>query len=256
MESPFDLTGKVALVTGANSGIGLGFAQALANAGATLVIWGRNGKANDRAAAELTSGGHRVLAQSVDVADEYQVVDAIHSAVAELGHIDCVVANAGISTPQPSFLDMTSEAYHELLAINQHGAYYTIREGLRHMVERGAGGSIVVCGSLANRLGIPRLAHYAAAKGALATMVRSVAVEYAARHIRINMVLPGRILTSLGGPGHGNPDELAARVAGIPAGRIGTPEDLGGIVVYLASDASRFHTGDMITIDGGQSLAT
>jgi NAD(P)-dependent dehydrogenase (short-subunit alcohol dehydrogenase family) len=255
--NPFDLTGKVALITGANSGIGLGVAQALADAGADVVIWGRRAEANRRVAEELSEAGTRVLAQEVDVADEQQVIAGMEAAVAEMGRLDCVMANAGVTTVQESFLDMTTEAYHGLLAINQHGAYYTIREALRHMVQRedGAGGSIVICGSLANVLGTPRLAHYAAAKGALAGIMRSVAVEYADRGIRINTIAPGRIATELGDL----TDEQRQHYfthghVGIPAGRLGRPEDLGGIVVYLASDASRYHTGDLIRIDGGLTL--
>jgi len=257
--NPFDLSGKVALVTGANSGIGLSVARGLADAGADVVVWGRRAEANERAAAEIEQAGVRVLAQSVDVADENQVGGAMQEAVAEMGRLDCVMVNAGIATLQSSFLDMTTEAYHGLLAINQHGAYYTVREALRHMVDRedGAGGSIVICGSLSNFLGTPKLAHYAAAKGALAGIMRSVAVEYADRGIRINMVAPGRILTDLGNATPEQHEQFRKQGhVGIPAGRLGEPADMAGIVVYLASDASRYHTGDLIRIDGGLALVT
>lgn len=258
--SPFDLSGKVALVTGANSGLGLGFARGIAKAGGDLVIWGRRSERNDQAAAELRSYGVRVLAQAVDVADERQVVDGIGAAVREMGRLDCVIANAGTSSHYASFLEMPTESYHEVLATNLHGAVYTLREAARYMVARAQegdpGGSLIACGSLTVVAGVPRIEHYAAAKGALMAVTRSMAVEFGPQGIRVNMILPGRIASNLSGD---NPDPDHARRVQImternPIPRYGTPEDLEGIVVYLMSDASRYHTGDMITVDGGLSI--
>ncbi len=256
MFAAFDLSGKVALVTGANSGLGLGFATGLARAGADLAIWGRRAERNAAAASELASHGGRVLPQAVDVADEASVATAMDELVAELGRLDCVVVNAGISTRAPSFHEMSSEMWHELLDINLHGAFHTLRASLAHMVARAEagdpGGSVIVCGSLVVRGGVPRLEHYAAAKGALASVVRSVAVEYGRHGIRANMVAPGYFASSLGGR---DPDVLAqreAQMAANPIPRAGRPEDLEGIAVYLASDASSYHTGDVIIIDGGK----
>jgi NAD(P)-dependent dehydrogenase (short-subunit alcohol dehydrogenase family) len=256
---PFDLTGKVALVTGANAGLGLGFARGIAKAGGDVVIWGRRADANERAAQDLRAHGGRVLAATVDVADEEQVVRGIAEAVHALGRLDCVIANAGINTPPPTFLELTTEAYHELLAVNQHGAYFTLREGLRHMVARAEagdpGGSLIVCGSLTVTHGVPQRQHYAAAKGALASVMKGIAVEYGRYGVRANMVLPGRIDSGLAGQ---TPEWHAAREAEMatknPIPRSGKPEDLEGIVVYLMSDASTYHTGDLITIDGGLSI--
>jgi NAD(P)-dependent dehydrogenase (short-subunit alcohol dehydrogenase family) len=260
LASPFDLSGKVALVTGANSGLGLGFARGLAKAGADVVIWGRRAERNDQAAAELRSHGVRVLTQTVDVADEQQVVSGIEVAVSEMGRLDCVIANAGKSSHYGSFLDTPTDAYHDLLATNLHGAVYTLREAARHMVTRAEegdpGGSLIVCGSLTVVAGVPRIEHYSAAKGALMAVTRSMAVEFGSRGIRVNMILPGRIASNLGA---GNPDldhERRVRVMADrnPIPRYGRPEDLEGIAVYLMSDASAYHTGDMITIDGGLSI--
>jgi NAD(P)-dependent dehydrogenase (short-subunit alcohol dehydrogenase family) len=257
--NPFDLTGKVALVTGANSGLGLGWATGIANAGGDVVIWGRRADANERAAKTLREFGVRVLAQCVDVSDEEQVVRAVREAVGEMGRIDGAIASAGITTVPSGFADLTADLWHGLLGINLHGAYYTLREVTRHMLRRGdagdGGGSLITCGSLSVDHGVPRLEHYAAAKGALASVTRSLAVELGRHGIRANMVLPGRIATGLGGrqPGDPPPDPERGRVIPIP--RIGTPEDCAGVVVYLLSDAASYHTGDLITVDGGLSVA-
>lgn len=253
---PFDLTGKVALVTGANSGIGLGFATGIAKAGGDVVIWGRRSEQNALAADRLRAHGGRVLAQQVDVADEARVVEAFSEAVEEMGRVDCVIANAGVNSWPSSFTELSSEDYHGLLAINQHGAFYTLREAVRHMTaraERGdPGGSLIVCGSLSAIAGLPRIEHYSAAKGALMAMTRSIAAEFGRHGIRANMVLPGRIATGLAGSTGTRKDDAPYRVIPIP--RSGTPEDLEGIAVYLMSDASRYHTGDTLVIDGGLSI--
>ncbi|MDB6060588.1 MAG: 2-deoxy-D-gluconate 3-dehydrogenase [Verrucomicrobiaceae bacterium] len=252
----FDLTGKVALVTGANSGLGLAFARGLAKAGADVVIWGRRADKNQATVATLKEYGTRVIAQEVDVSNEAEVVAAMADAAKQMGRLDCVVANAGIANMQPSTVDTSAEAYHSLLAINQHGAFYTLREAARHMVERSkagdAGGSLIICGSMSIFGGVPGLAHYAAAKGALDSMSKSMAVELGPHQIRVNVLAPGFIATEMT---QADPEIFKIMDAGVsaktPLGRSGRPEDLEGIVVYLASDRSRYHTGDTLVIDGG-----
>jgi NAD(P)-dependent dehydrogenase (short-subunit alcohol dehydrogenase family) len=248
------------LVTGANSGLGLGFARGIANAGGDVVIWGRRAGKNDEAAAELSQYGGRVLASTVDVADEAQVIRGIETAVDQMGRLDCVIANAGINSSPPAFHEMSSADYHRLLDINLHGSVYTLREGVRHMVARAQagdpGGSLITCGSLAVVAGVPRVAHYAAAKGALMAVTRSMAVEYGRWGVRANMILPGRIESGLAAE-HPDPDRARRRAIMAdrnPIPRMGTSADLEGIVVYLMSDASRYHTGDLLTIDGGLSI--
>lgn len=256
---PFDLRGKVVLVTGANSGLGLGWATGAAQAGADVVIWGRRADANEAAAESLRAYGTRVLAQAVDVAHEEQVVAGVQAAIGAFGRIDGAIANAGLNTHPPAFTALDSDIWHDLLAINLHGAYYTLREVTRHMVARAEagdpGGSLITCGSLSVTHGVPRIQHYAAAKGALASVTRSLAVELGRHGIRANMILPGRIATSLGG---GTPEQKLAQVErarGIPLQRFGTPADCAGVAVYLLSDAAAYHTGDLITVDGGLSVA-
>jgi len=251
-ENLFDLSGKVALVTGANSGLGLAMAEGLARAGAYVVIWGRRQERNAQAAERLRAYGGRVSHLAVDVSDEKSVVDGFAAAVDEFGRIDCVIANAGTAGMMP--LDqMTSEAWHGLLNINLHGVFYTLREAARHMKARSAagdpGGSIILNGSLAVFSGVPGLTHYAAAKGGLNSMSKALAVELGEHLVRVNVVCPGFIPTEITGP---EAQQLIdATVARSPIKALGTPEDLQGIVVYLASDMARYHTGDTITLDGG-----
>ena len=256
--NPFDLTGKVTLVTGANSGLGLGWANAIARAGGDVVIWGRRAEANDRAAEALLEHGRRVLPQTVDVSDEEQVVRGVADALEVFGRLDGAVVNAGISTTPPGFAELTSELWHGLLDVSLHGAYYTLREVVRHMVARAEagdpGGSLVTCGSITATNGVPRIAHYSAAKGGLAAMTRSLAVELGSLGIRANMVLPGRIATNLGGTSPEAKHLQVERSSVLPIPRMGTPEDCAGIVVYLLSDAASYHTGDLITVDGGLSV--
>lgn len=256
----FDLRGKVALVTGANSGLGLGFARGIARAGGDVVVWGRRPERNAQAAEVLRSYDVRVHTQVVDVSDEQQVVAGIREAVARMGRLDCVIANAGVNSRYRSFLDLPTQAYHELLAVNLHGAVYTLREAARHMVTRAGqgdpGGSLVACGSLAVVAGVPRIEHYAAAKGGLMAVSRSMAVEFGPYGIRVNMILPGRIESELGAERPDPDRDRKRRVTAErnPIRRLGTPADLEGIVVYLMSDASAYHTGDVITVDGGLSV--
>ena len=191
----FDLTGKKALVTGGNSGLGLAFARGLAGAGADVAIWGRREEKNREAVQALREFGTRITAQAVDVANEEEVRQAMREACEEFGRLDCVVVNAGFASRTNSVLDLDSSLYHDLLAVNQHGAFYTIREAARHMAERSEagrpGGSIIVCGSLSIVSGTPGMSHYAAAKGALNAIVKTLAVELGPHQVRVNMICPG-----------------------------------------------------------------
>lgn len=247
----FDIRGKVALVTGANAGIGFGYAEAIARQGGDVVIWGRRADRNEEARKRLAEHGGRVMADVVDVADEEAQIAAFARAISEMGALDCVIANAGFMMPV-GFKDMTSQNYHDLIAVSQHGAFITLREGVRHMVERveagGPPGSLLATGSLSNFQAVPGMAHYAAAKCAVAAMIKNIAVEYGHIGIRANMVCAGLISTE---SVPGEIPEIAELGASAPVGRIGQPADLGGIVVYLMSGAAAFHTGDVITVDGG-----
>jgi NAD(P)-dependent dehydrogenase (short-subunit alcohol dehydrogenase family) len=251
--APFDLTGKVALVTGGNSGIGLGMAAALAQAGADICIWGSNADKNAAAERALAAHGTRVVALACDVGDEAAVDAAFVETLARLGRIDACFANAGIGGAA-SFVDMPSDEWRRVLRINLDGVFFTFRAAARHMVERGGGGSLAATSSLAAIEGQARGEHYAATKGAVIAMIRAIAVEHARYGIRANAILPGWIETPM-------TERLFAWEAmqkkvfpRIPLRRWGAGDDFGGIAVYLASDASRYHTGDTLVIDGGYSI--
>jgi NAD(P)-dependent dehydrogenase (short-subunit alcohol dehydrogenase family) len=251
-KSLFDLKGKVTVVTGGNSGIGLGFARGIAKQGGDLAIWARSKEKNAAAQKELESFGVRVTTRQVDVTSEKEVATAFDALIAEMGRVDCVFANSGMGPlPIDSSFDLPTEEYHKLINLNLHGAYYTLREGARHMVNRAKagepGGSLVQCGSLSMFVGLKGKEHYAAAKGAMGAVIRCLAVELGPYGIRANTIAPGYIKTGL--TDSPQPvDKFFASTTPIP--RVGYPADFEGIAAYLASDASSFHSGDTIVIDG------
>lgn len=258
---PFDLSGKAVLVTGGNRGIGLGMATALAQAGADVVIWGTNDERNRAATKQLQDlgGGGRMLHRQVNVAEEEEVVAGMSAAVGELGRVDAVFANAGIARGGHRFVDMPTEQYREVLSVNLDGAFFTLREGARHMAERAtngdtAGGSLVGVASLAAIEGAAMSQHYSASKGGLVSMIRSIAVEHARFGVRANAILPGWIATDMTGMAQQSEAFAQKVVPRIPARRWGEPADFGGIAVYLVSDASRYHSGDTLVVDGAYSI--
>ena len=256
--APFNLSGKVALVTGGNRGIGLGMAKAMAQAGADVVIWGSNPERNQAAEQELTGLGVRVKPQTVDVSDEAQVREGMEEAVAAMGRVDAVFANAGIGYGSPSFVEMKTEVYRKVLSVNLDGVFFTLREACRHMVERAKagdpGGSLVGIASLAAIEGAAKNEAYAATKGAVISMIKSVAVEHARYGVRANAILPGWIATDMTAGAQGNSAFAEKVIPRVPARRWGEPDDFGGMAVYLASDASSYQSGTTIVIDGGYSI--
>jgi len=255
---PFDLTGKVALVTGGNGGIGLGMADAMAQAGADLVIWGTNAEKNAAAEAQLKAHGRRVLTQQIDVADEHAVTAGMAEAVAKMGRVDNVVANAGVGGGAKSFAEFDTATYRRVLSVNLDGVFFTFREACKHMVARAGagdpGGSLVVTSSLSAIDGAARNEAYASTKGAVISMIRAIAVEHARYGVRANAILPGWIATDMTAGAQGNDKFNDAVIKRVPFRRWGEPEDFGGMAVYLASDASSFHTGDSFLIDGGYAI--
>ena len=196
-----------------------------------------------------------MLAQVCDVADEAAVEAAIAEALATLGRIDACFANAGVSGRAPSFLEMTADEWRRVLSVNLDGVFFTLRGVARHMVERGGGGgSLVVTSSLASIEGQPKGEHYAASKGGVVSMMRALAVELGRYQIRANAILPGWIETDMTRDWMGL-DVVKDRVLKrVPARRWGQPRDFGAVAVYLASDASAYHSGDTLLIDGAYAL--
>ena len=250
----FDLSGKTALVTGGNGGIGLGMAEAMAEAGANIVIWGTNAEKNAAARDRLAAIGVKTLTSKVDVSQENQVIDAFGEAVRQMGRIDTVIANAGIGFGAPSFMELKLDTFRKVMGVNLEGAFFTFREAARHMTSREGGGSLVGVASLAAIEGAARNQAYGASKGGLISMVKGIAVELARYGVRANTILPGWIATDMTGASQASQKFNENVIGRVPIRRWGQPEDFGGVAVYLASDASRFHTGDQFVIDGGYAI--
>jgi NAD(P)-dependent dehydrogenase (short-subunit alcohol dehydrogenase family) len=248
---PFDLTGKVGLVTGGNSGIGLGMARGLAEAGADVCIWGTNEERNAAAADQLKSAGTRVVALRCDVGDRDQVKAAFAETLKQLGRVDACFANAGIGGKGTPFKDMTMDEWRAVFRINMEGVVHTFQAAIAHMIERGEGGSLVATSSGTSIFGAPRSEHYAATKAGLGALCRSIAVEHARDRIRANVIIPGWIETRMTKRAVATPKFQEKVLTRIPLRRWGQPEDFSGLAVYLASDASAYHTGDTLMIDGG-----
>jgi NAD(P)-dependent dehydrogenase (short-subunit alcohol dehydrogenase family) len=253
MHSMFDLTGKVAVVTGGNRGIGLGIARGFAKAGATISIWSRGEVRNEEAVAELAGLGATVSSERCDVSQEDDIRRCTDATVEQYGRIDICVANAGYGAGQNP-LEMSLEDWRRLLAVNFDGAFLTLRDAARHMKNRGGGGKLIAISSITANFGSPKQVHYAAGKAGLDGMVRSLAVELASYDIQVNSIQPGWIVTeaTAGAQAFEPLDKVVKQRT--PARRWGTPEDLEGLAVYLASPASNFHTGDCIRVDGGYSI--
>ena len=252
----FDLTGKVALVTGGNSGIGLGMAEALAQAGAGVCVWGTNDEKNAAARARLEKHGGKALALRCDVADETAVDGAFAETVSEFGRVDACFVNAGVSGRggAAGFANMATAEWRRVMRVNLDGAFFTLRAATRHMIERGGGGSLAVTSSLSAMMGAPRSQHYAATKGAVISLMRALAVELARHKVRVNAIVPGWIdtpMTEQALHGEAFTQKVLPRV---PLRRWGVGEDFGGVAVYLTSDLSAYHTGDTLVIDGGYVL--
>ncbi|MEX1271764.1 MAG: SDR family NAD(P)-dependent oxidoreductase [Acidimicrobiia bacterium] len=250
----FDLTGQVAVVTGGNSGIGLGMATALAAAGAEICIWGTNEDKNAAAIEELRSVSPSASAMECDVGDEAAVEAAMDAVVERYGAVTTLFANAGVPAGSVRFPETAFDDWRATLRVNLDGAFLTSRAAIRHMLAAGNGGSLVVTSSLSARLGMPRGQAYSASKGAVLALVQSIAVEHGKHGIRANALMPGWVETPMTDTLLGSERFDARNLPRVPLGRYGNPGDFGGIAVYLASDASRYHTGDVIRIDGGYGL--
>ncbi|OBG58735.1 SDR family oxidoreductase [Mycobacterium sp. E735] len=246
----FDLRGKRALVTGASSGIGKKVAQAYLQAGADVAIAARRADALEQVAREIAADGEgRVVPIPCDVTRPDQVTALLDRVTAELGGIDVAVCNAGIITVTP-VLEMSPEEFERIQSTNVTGVFLTAQAAARAMVRQGRGGSIITTASMSGHIiNIPQqVGHYCTSKAAVIHLTKAMAVELAPHNIRVNSVSPGYILTELVEP---MTEYHRLWEPKIPLGRIGRPEELTGLDVYLAGEASSYMTGSDLVIDGG-----
>lgn len=252
--SLFDLAGRVALVTGGNGGIGLGMAKGLAEAGAAVLIAGRDAGKNAAATAEITSSGGRAESVVADILEDGSGAAVVAAAVSRFGHLDILVNNAGINIrKRPEAYAL--EEWRLVLETNLTSAF-AFSQAAYPELKRGGRGKVINIGSMMSIFGNSHLAPYGASKGAIVQLTKSLAVAWAVDGIQVNAVLPGWIDTALTRRAREDLGGLNERVMSrTPAGRWGLPADLAGIAVFLASPASDFITGAAIPVDGGYSTA-
>ncbi len=252
MNTPFSLDGKVAIVTGASSGLGRHFALTLARAGAKVAVAARRLDRLDALVGEIEAFDGRAAALALDVTDAGSVQGVVRAAETELGPIAILVNNAGVAGAKAALV-LDESDWDRVVDTNLKGAWLVAQEVARHMVRLGHGGSIINIASVLGLRGAERLAPYSASKAGLIQLTRTLALELAEHDIRVNAIAPGYIETDmnrkfLAGP-DGQPllDRIAAR-------RFGEPADLDGAVLLLASDAARYMTGTVVTVDGGYTI--
>ncbi len=247
----FDLTGRVAIVTGGCSGLGQAMAGGLARYGARIALAGRTESKCRDAAAALQAQGAEVLVVPTDVSRPPEVHRLVERTVAEWGRLDILVNSAAVGGSGVPALEMTPEAWRRVLAIDLDGAFYCCQAAGRVMAQAGQG-AIINITSLSGLLGFANEVAYAAAKGGLNMLTRALAVEWAQHGIRVNAIAPTWFYTPMSKPTLDDPAKLAEKLKSIPLGRVGQGEDIVGAAVFLASDASRYVTGHILTVDGGK----
>jgi 2-dehydro-3-deoxy-L-rhamnonate dehydrogenase (NAD+) len=245
----YELDGKVAVVTGGASGIGLACGHALARSGAAVCLWDLTAEPLETAASELEQYGHPTRTAVVDVSDSDRVTEAMEAVVSDLGRVDVVVANAGIGGEQKSTAEYSDASWHKVIGVNLDGVFYTQRAGIQAM-RRNGGGSVINMASILGQVGFAMSSAYVAAKHGVLGMTKAAAWEHAADNVRVNAVGPGFVMTPLleANLDQAAMDFLASQHA---LQRMGRPEEVGELVAWLASDASSFVTGAYYPVDGG-----
>lgn len=251
MDRAFDLTGKVALVTGASRGIGREFTRALAGAGATVLLAARKRDQLDALAGELRDVGGTAHVVTMDVSDAESIATGIDSALSQAGRIDVLVNNAGMTINKP-INKFTPEDYDQVMNTNLRGAFLVAQRVGRHMIERG-GGKIINLTSVLAEVVLPGVSVYCMSKAGVVQMTRAMALEWARHDIDVNAIAPGYVLTELNEEFFSS-DVGKRMIAQFPRGRMQVPADLSGALIFLASSASDRMTGSILQIDDGQNL--
>lgn len=245
----FDLTGKIALITGSGQGIGFGIARGLGQAGATIILNGRNAERLNRAVSTLSQEGLKVFGYSFDVSDSNQVDQKISTIEREVGPVDILVNNAGIQRRGP--LETIEESvWREVIETNLTAVFLTTKRVVKGMIDRRSGKIINIC-SLMSEISRPTIAPYTASKGGVKMLTRAMAVEWAKYNIQVNGIGPGFIVTEMNKVLLEDQKFDAMVKSRTPAGRWGEPSDLAGAAIFLASRASDYITGQIIYVEGG-----
>jgi glucose 1-dehydrogenase len=245
------LENKVAAVTGSSLGIGRAIAVAFAREGASVVVNYRSHPEEGQAAVdEIEKGGGRAISVQADVSEPEGVQNLIRQTVNEFGRLDVMVNNAGIEQKIP-FLETPLEAWEKVISVNLTGVWLGCQEAARQMVSQGEGGRIINVSSVHEDLAMPTNSPYCAAKGGVRMLMRTIAVELGPHSITVNNIAPGAIETPINRNLDDHPEQRQELLAEIPLGRIGRPEDVASVAIYLASDASSYSTGSTFFVDGG-----
>ena len=253
--SPFSLNGKVSLVTGGYRGLGMGMAEGLARAGSRLVLVGRSEAPLRLAAEELgKETGVEVAPLVGDVSRTAALAELVERAGGIFGKLDVLVNAAGTQVRKP-FLEMSPEEYDRVLATNLKAVFFLSQQVARHMIANKVAGRIINIASLTSALGISNTSAYGASKGGVASLTKNMAVELAPYGIRVTAIAPGYFRTQLTEAAFQDRERLAWMESRIPLGKTGSPRDLAGTAVFLASDAAAYLTGNVIYVDGGWTSA-
>jgi NAD(P)-dependent dehydrogenase (short-subunit alcohol dehydrogenase family) len=250
----FNLDGKVAIVTGSTRGIGLSIAEHFARAGAKVVISSRNAEACEQVAQSIRADGGEAIGVACNVRRKEQLEALVKAALDAWGRIDVLVCNAATNTAFGPLATIEDEAYEVLMRTNVTATLWLCNMALPHIAKT-TGGSVIVVSSIAALRGSAALAAYGMSKAAEAALVRSLAVEWGPRGVRVNAIAPGLIRTEFARALWEDPERRARAEGRTPLRRIGEPDDIGGVALFLASDAARYVTGEMIVADGGETIA-